>query len=276
MEPVQNMIWLGTVLDTNQGFISVTEHRITKLKRSIDSVLKGGCTTLNVSTLAAVVGQIISLTPGVGDVTRIMTRSLYAVVYTKVSCNSTVELSKEAYAELVFWNQNVDCRSPWLLPCVPAKFVYSGSSDHGCGSFIQNEGKVFHQIWSPAERMESSTWRELKTVELALISFALSFYGMQIAWFTDNANVVSIVHSGSKVPELQDLALRIFHVFVSFGISFELKWIPRSSNYEADHLSRIDFDDYTLTGAYKQEHATPPYFYHGVFIDRFIFRWNLL
>ena len=116
-EPDQNMIWLGTVLDTNQGFISVTEHRITKLKRSIDSVLKGSCTTVNVRTLAAVVGQIISLTPCVGDVTRIMTRSLYAVVKTNVSWNSTAELSKEAYAELVVWNQNVDSLRGEKNPC---------------------------------------------------------------------------------------------------------------------------------------------------------------
>ena len=40
-EPVQNIIWLGTVLDTNQGFISVTEHmswnstvELSKLKQS--------------------------------------------------------------------------------------------------------------------------------------------------------------------------------------------------------------------------------------------------
>ena len=45
-KPVQNIIWLGTVLDTNQGFISVTEHRITKLKSSIGSVLKGCCIPL--------------------------------------------------------------------------------------------------------------------------------------------------------------------------------------------------------------------------------------
>ena len=109
------------------------------------------------------------------------------------------------------------------------------------------KAKFFNQNWSPAERTKSSTWRELKNVELALNSFAPSLHGTQIAWFTDNANVVSIVHSGSKVPEIQDLALRIFHVCVSFGISIELKWIPRSSNIEADHLSRIiDFDDYTL------------------------------
>ena len=84
----------------------------------MDSILKGGCTTVNVRTIAAVVGQIISLIPCVGDVTRIMTRSLYAAVNTKMSWNSTVVLSKAAYAALVFWNQNVDClncRSPWLL-----------------------------------------------------------------------------------------------------------------------------------------------------------------
>ena len=44
-----------------------------------------------------------------------------------------------------------------------------------------------------------------------------------------------IVHSGSKVPELQDSGVRIFHVCVSFGTSLEMKWIPRSSNSEADN-----------------------------------------
>ena len=79
-----------------------------------------------------------------------------------------------------------------------------------------------------------------------MFTFAPSLLGSQIAWFSDNTNVFSVVHSGSKVPELQDLALRIFHVCVSFGVSLEMKWIPRSSNSGADHLSRIiDFDDYT-------------------------------
>ena len=68
-----------------------------------------------------------------------------------------------------------------------------------------------------------------------------------MALFTDNTNVVSNVHSGSKVTELQDLALGIFHVCVSFLISLEMKWIPRDLNSFADHSSRIiDFDDYTI------------------------------
>ena len=40
---------------------------------------------VNVRSLATLEDQIISLTPCVGGVTRIMTRPLYAVVNTKVS-----------------------------------------------------------------------------------------------------------------------------------------------------------------------------------------------
>ncbi|CAH3153203.1 unnamed protein product, partial [Porites lobata] len=58
--------------------------------------------------------------------------------------------------------------------------------------------------------------------------------------------VVSIVHNSSRVEELQSLALPIFHVCTSSGISREMRWIPRDSNHQADSLSRIiDFDDYS-------------------------------
>ena len=129
----------------------------------------------------------------------------------------------------------------------PAKFVYSDASDHACSSFIDNDHKIFHQNWSPAESSKSSTWRELRTVDLALSAFALELQGKKVAWFTDNTSVVSIVHNGSKVTELQSLAFSIFNVCARHGISLEIKWIPRGFNYQADLLSRtIDFDDYTI------------------------------
>ena len=82
---------------------------------------------------------------------------------------------------------------------------------------------------------------------MALSAFALVLQGKRVAWFTDNTSVVSIVHNGSKVTELQSLALSIFNVCARHGISLEIKWIPRSFNYQADLLSRtIDFDDYTI------------------------------
>ena len=100
-----------------------------------------------------------------------MTRSMYAVVNQKLSWNSEVDLTKEACDELAFWDENVDSlnfHSPWAPLQPPAKFVYSDASDHACSSFIHNDHKIFHQNWSPAESSKSSTWRELRTVDLAL------------------------------------------------------------------------------------------------------------
>ena len=68
-----------------------------------------------------------------------------------------------------------------------------------------------------------------------------------MAWFTDNQNVVSIVNGGSRVVELQSLALEIFASCATNSISLEMKWIPRDLNTVADCVSRIiDFDDYAL------------------------------
>ena len=96
-EPVQVITCLRTVFDTYQGLISVTERRVSKLKSSID-----------LRDVASVVGQVISLTPCVGSVAKIMIRAQYTVVNQKQSWDSQVELSKEAFDELTFWIDNVD------------------------------------------------------------------------------------------------------------------------------------------------------------------------
>ena len=251
-EPVQVITWLGTVFDTFQGVISVTECRICKLKSSISFIRKVDCKSVNVRDLASVVGQVISLTSCAGSVARIMTRSMYSAVNQKLSWNSEVELTKEAYAELAFWSENVESLNfhcPWAPLQPPVKFVYSDASDHACSSFIDNEHNIFHQNWSPEESSKSSMWRELRTVDLVLSAFAADLQGKKVAWFTDNTSVVSIVYNGSKVTELHSLALSIFNVCALTGISIEMKWIPRSLNCQADLLSRtIDFDDYTING----------------------------
>jgi len=128
-----------------------------------------------------VVGQVISLTPCVGSVARIMTRYLYVNVNQKLSWNSEVVLTKEACDELAFWGENVDSLSfycPWVPLQPPAKFVCSDASDHACRSFIDNKhNNIFHQNWSPAESSKRSEWRKLRTVGLALSAFAADLQG---------------------------------------------------------------------------------------------------
>ena len=68
-----------------------------------------------------------------------------------------------------------------------------------------------------------------------------------MACFADNQNVLSVLSGGSRVKELQSLALEMFALCVTNCILLEMKWIPRDLNAKADCLSKIiDFDDYAL------------------------------
>ena len=69
----------------DQGLISVTERRFSKLKSSIYLLRKDDCKIFKVRDVASVVGQVISLTPCVGSIARIMTYALYTVVNQKQS-----------------------------------------------------------------------------------------------------------------------------------------------------------------------------------------------
>lgn len=71
-----------------------------------------------------------------------------------------------------------------------------------------------------------------------------------MVWFSCSQIMPILLASLSvtvAVSELQLSALRIFQVCVRFGISLDIKWIPRKSNLEADRLRQIiDFDYYAL------------------------------
>ena len=68
--PVQFIVWLGIVWDGILGNISITESRIYKALSHIDSPLQ----PCALSSLASIVGKIISVSPVLGNLARIMTR----------------------------------------------------------------------------------------------------------------------------------------------------------------------------------------------------------
>ena len=78
--------------------------------------------------------------------------------------------------------------------------------------------------------------------------FAPKLAGLCVKWHTDNQNVARIIGVGSRMSGLQSEAKRIFEVCVHHGISIEPECLPRSSNEQADYLSRIvDFDDWSVS-----------------------------
>ena len=184
-DPSHVIVWLGCVIDTIRGTIAATDQGLRKFVNFIDFLSDCESRVVKARDLPSLIGMIISFSPFVGNVTRIMTRSLYHVLYGRFSWNSNVQLTDEAIREIMFWKLNarsLNGRAAWPTESKPSKIVYSDASDYACSSFVENEGKVFQQNWSSDERKKSSTWRELKAVQLAISSFAHDLKGQQVAW----------------------------------------------------------------------------------------------
>lgn len=206
--------------------------------------------SIHVKRLASVVGKIISLSAGCGNVTQIMTRYLHFIVNSRDSWHSIVFIQDQVKRELLFWRDNLrslNSVSFWSSPFVPSKVVFSDASSTGCAAYIQSSSLLFHRNLSATELLISSTWRELATVKYSLEAFDSNLGGHRVRWNTDNQNVVRIVRVGSMIEELQELALDIFLFAFGHNIRLDLTWIPRDQNSEADRFSKVvNIDDYSV------------------------------
>jgi len=100
-EPVQKLVFLGSVLDFQHGLIHIPEERILKLKSSIASCLQKS--SFSARGLASITGQIISMSCAVGNITRLLTRNCYAALEQRTSWDQPLDVSLEIRNELLFW-----------------------------------------------------------------------------------------------------------------------------------------------------------------------------
>ena len=187
---------------------------------------------------------------GLGPVTRLMTRALYATLNQKVAWCQKLALSPQASQELDFWINEIshfNGQNIWPKPSA-VRVVYSDASASGYDGYIVEHGNLIaNGAWSKDEAALSSTWRELRIVKVVLESFQTKLRNERVHWFTDNQNVVRIVQHGSSKPALQAEALGIFSLCVNNYIRIEPEWIPREQNELADYYSRlVDYDDWML------------------------------
>ena len=66
--------------------------------------------------------------------------------------------------------------------------------------------------------------------------------------FTDSQVAAKIIQVGSMKFNLHQLAFSVFSISLEARIEFDIQWIPRSLNQQADYLSKIiDYDDWEIT-----------------------------
>ena len=189
-----------------------------------------------VRKLASACGKIISLGNCVGNVVRLMTRNIFAVIKLCYELERNGFFDAGCVDELNFWKVNlvhINGVPLWPIKRKPSRIVYSDASISACGSFITLVAKVFHQNWSDFEISQSSTFRELPAVFLSLQAFIDSLSARTVVWYA------RIVNVGSKVPALQRMALDIHRLCLLASVSIDMQWIPRDLNIIADDIGKF-------------------------------------
>ena len=120
---------------------------------------------------------------------------------------------KKIESELYFWQSNINAINCKRLSTYDKSsiIIYSDASNVAAAACtVEIDRTNFHKMWTTDEALESSTWRELKAIKLALCSFQHVFSGKSLNWYIDNQNCVKIVEASSMKENLQAIAMSIF------------------------------------------------------------------
>ena len=236
-DPVSETEWLGLIINLNNGSLVLPHRRIISIKSAIQELLtpklSASSTWVKVRELASIAGKIVSSYLAAGSMSRIMTKGMHSVIESRDSWNSEVLISEQAKEELWFWLHNIDNHKETPLQFTPrcSRIAFSDASKNGFAGYIVDvNNSITHGLWAENEKKRSSTWRELKAIEMVLSSQINKFKNSRVKWFSDNQAVTRIVSKGSMKQELQSIVLDMCRICVRNGVFLEMEWVPRSRN----------------------------------------------
>ncbi|CAC5418188.1 unnamed protein product [Mytilus coruscus] len=115
-------------------------------------------------SLAQLVGRIISMTPVIGNVARIMSHFCYMEIESRIGWDNHISGYKplKVLSELKFWLGNIAliyCRKLCHYSKSSA-VIYSDASNIAASAYtVKLENKIFHTMWTCSEMAQSSAWR---------------------------------------------------------------------------------------------------------------------
>ena len=251
-DPSQSMTWLGFVWNSTDGSISAAPHRVEKIIDSCNSLIsKDIC---SVRELAGFVGMITSISPVVGNCSRVTTKRSQIHVARAENWDGSIQLFPEIKRELLFWRENIVKLNHRVIsePTAPTvlNLIEGDASATGLGSIL-NKDSLAARLFSPWERETHSTYRELANIHHSLLSFLPMIRNTNVKFLVDSQSAARIVDTGSMKDDLQWFATEIFHICFDNNIALKVEWIPRDQNTLADWASReadiIDVEDWGLT-----------------------------
>ena len=260
LSPETRQTFLGVLVDTMRGCFIIPEEKRTVIALLLHEALnnKNSCP---VQLLEKLTGNIAAIHWAFGQLSRLMSMSLYADMAKAKNRWSSIALSEASIQDLLFWKEGFDAFNGFKPLWEPTGFSHTFYTD-AAGSNLKNFGGwagwteshgrklIAKGIWTGDEILDHSTTQELSAVFHTIKSFNRNseLWGKRILVKTDNQAVFFIINkAGSRDAQAHYICKQLLWYCISNTITLVAQWIPRENNEFADFYSKMtDMGDWKL------------------------------
>ena len=238
LSPVQVIDYLGFRLDSVNMSITLSSHKMDKIRDLGSFLLASGRVSLRV--LASFIGNVVAAGPGVPlaplkykylEILR--NRGLAA---SGGDFDASVVLDDRARSLILWWIQGIHSQFRSLLSLPPNVVLTTDASLSGWGAVMGSDETGGH--WAQSE-LEHINVLELRAVLLGLQSLCGAVRDSHIWIVSDNTTVVACIEKGCSIrARLMDLIEEIYEWASVRCVSLSAEYLKGSENVTADRLSR--------------------------------------
>lgn len=220
--------------------IFVPRAKVSKLKQDISRALNRA--KVSARLLARLAGRCISMMAAVFPA-KLKLRNVYRLLNSRRSWDEAMAWSSEAREDLMWWIGSLDGWNGRLLvpPATCDLQLSTDASETGWGATLSTAVvQTASGCWRPEVSAETSNFRELLAVYLALLSFANLLEGKTLEILSDNVTVVALINNlGSSDRRLDAIAQNIWAFAFDHRLMLVAHHISGILNVEPDALSRV-------------------------------------
>ena len=243
LTPSESVTYLGFEIHcasaSSPPTITVPKCKLRKLKQDISRALKRP--SIQARLLARFAGRCVSMLAAVFPA-KLKLRNVYRLLNSRSSWESQLPWSEEAVEDLSWWVSSLDSWNGRLLvpPAACELQLATDASGSGWGAVLSAHScQLASGFWDRRVSEESSNYRELLAVYLALLSFRSSLVGRTVEVLSDNVTSVAHINKfGSSNVRLDGVAQDIWAFALSNRISLVAHHVAGVENTGPDALSR--------------------------------------
>ena len=245
VEPSQTIEFLGLLINSTDMTFQVPKRKLRSIRKEAQQMLNREVTTPR--KLASFLGRCNFLSQALRHST-LHTRALLrlknqALVQDRQGWDKKIPMTQEAQENLQFWVKECHHWDGKQIRIDESEYnlrLETDASPTGWGAVVRypnNHTETTYGHWGPTETHQSSNWKELKTILLALRSLIPP--DSRVHLFSDNKTTVSYIRKeGGKFPHLNQLAMETWKDAMNRNINMIVDHIPGVDNTVADELSR--------------------------------------